>query len=110
MLLIYAVDISIRNIPYMTVVGIFRAGGDTKFGLLCDAAVQYVAVLPVVVLCGLILKLPFLTTYIIMIVVDDVCKITLTVPHFLRMKWIKPVESLQRNSGNGILEPGCEER
>lgn len=91
MLLIYAIDVSIRNIPYMTVVGIFRAGGDTKIGLICDASVQYVAVLPAVVLCGLVWKLPFLTTYLIMIVVDDITKMCITIPYFLSMKWIRPV-------------------
>ena len=101
MLLIYALDISIRNIPYMTVVGIFRAGGDTKFGLLCDAGVMYAAVLPATVLCGLVWKLPFLTTYIVTICVDDLCKLLLTVPHFLRMKWIMPVE---QNAADFIIE------
>lgn len=91
MLLIYAVDVSIRNIPYLTVVGIFRAGGDTRRGLLCDGFVQYVMVLPAVVLCGLVWKLPFITTYLIMIIVDDIGKILFTVPYFLSMKWIKPI-------------------
>ena len=98
MLLIYAVDISFRNIPYMSVVGIFRAGGDTKFGLICDASVQYLAVLPVVILCGLVWKLPFLTTYIVLIIVDDVCKLILTLPHFFRMKWIRPVAQNPENA------------
>ncbi|MEG1755358.1 MAG: MATE family efflux transporter [Clostridia bacterium] len=101
MLFIYAVDLSIRNIPYMEVVGIFRAGGDTKYGLLCDAAVQYIVVLPAVIFCGMVLKLPFLTTYIIMIVVDDVSKLCLTLPHFIRMKWIKPIR--QENGFANVL-------
>ena len=91
MLLIYAVDVSIRNVPYLTVVGIFRAGGDTRRGLLCDGFVQYVIVLPTVVLCGLVWKLPFITTYLLMIIVDDIGKICFTVPYFLSMKWIKPI-------------------
>ena len=91
LLLIYAVDVSIRNIPYITVVGIFRAGGDTRIGLFGDVGVQYLCVLPTVVLCGLVWKLPFLTTYLIMIAVDDALKMLVYLPHFFRMKWIKPV-------------------
>ena len=91
MLLIYSVDITLRNIPYMGVVGIFRAGGDTKYGLFCDMLVQYVVDLPVVYVLGFVLKSSFLATYAIMVLAEDVVKFSLTLPHFLRMKWIMPV-------------------
>lgn len=91
LLIIYAIDINIRNIPYITVVGIFRAGGDTRIGLVADMLVMYVISLPVTILCGLVWKLPFITTYLVMIVAEDICKCAITLPHFFRMKWIKPV-------------------
>ncbi len=96
LLLFYAVDVTIRNIPYLGVVGIFRAGGDTRIGLYCDAGVQYLAVLPAVILCGLVWKLPFITTYLIMLVVDDVCKLSIILPYFFSMKWIKPIAEEER--------------
>ena len=103
LLLIYAVDVTIRNIPYLSVVGIFRAGGDTKRGLLCDGLVQYALVLPAVIVCGLVLKLPFITTYIIMILVDDIGKLCMTIPYFLSMKWIKPIRQDKPETGAEAL-------
>ena len=100
LLLIFAVDITVRNIPYLTVVGIFRAGGDTRIGLVGDAGVQYLVVLPTVVLCAFVWKMPFITTYLIMIIVEDIAKISIYMPYFVRMKWIKPVtgQPLQQDS------------
>ena len=91
MLLFYAVDVTIRNIPYLCVVGIFRAGGDTRIGLIGDVAVNYGLVLPAVAVCGLVLDVPFLWTYVIMLAVDDCGKLVLYLPRFASMKWIQPV-------------------
>ena len=95
MLLVYALDVSIRNIPYLCVVGIFRAGGDTRTGLIGDASVQYFLVLPAVILCGLVLKAPFFWTFVISLAVDDAGKIAIFLPRFLSMKWIQPVNAKQ---------------
>lgn len=94
MLLIFAVDAVVRYIPYVEVVGIFRAGGETRYGLMCDLVSQYVFILPAVVLCGLVWKLPFLTTYLVMLAVDDVSKLVITIPYYKSMRWIKPVAAV----------------
>jgi len=91
LLLFYAIDIGLRNIPYFLVVGIFRAGGDTRIGLIVDIVTMYGLVLPLVALCGLVWKLPFLLTYIIMLAADDFSKMLLYIPRFISMKWIQPV-------------------
>ena len=91
MLLVYAADVSIRNVPYLCVVGIFRAGGDTRFGLIGDVAVNYGLVLPAVLLCGRVLDVSFLLTYVVMLAVDDAGKLILYLPRFRSMKWIQPV-------------------
>jgi len=84
----------IRYVPYLEVVGIFRAGGETRFGLLSDVVSQYVIVLPTVMLCGLVWKLPFITTYLLMLIVDDVSKLAITIPYFKSMRWIKPIDDV----------------
>lgn len=109
-LLIYAIDVSIRNVPYLTVVGIFRAGGDTKRGLLCDGLVQYLLVLPAVILCAFVFKLSFLTTYVVMILVDDCGKLCFTVPYFISMKWIKPVQQEGFNAELGASQDPAQAR
>ena len=65
--------------------------GDARIGLITDLVCQYLFVLPAVVLAGLVWKLPFLTTYIIMLAVDDVSKLVITIPYFHSMRWIKPI-------------------
>jgi len=92
MMLVYACDITFRNIPYLAVVGIFRAGGDTKTGLIGDSTVQYFLVLPAIILCGLVWDVPFLYTYIVSLVVDDIGKFAVYLPRLISGKWIKPVK------------------
>ncbi len=91
LLFIFAFDVTIRNIPYISVVGIFRAGGDAKIGLVGDLIVNYCMVLPCAILAGLVFELPFVLTYLIAIAVDDIAKCLIFLPHLFSMKWIKSV-------------------
>jgi Na+-driven multidrug efflux pump len=115
LLLIFSLDAIVRYIPYIEVVGIFRGGGETRFGLLSDVVSQYVFILPAVILCAFVWKLPFLTTYIVMLAADDISKLALTIPYYKSMRWVKPIESapapmpdsqeilLQNGDESGIL-------
>lgn len=91
LLIMYGIEVGIRNVPYISVVGIFRAGGDTRIGLIGDVATNYGVLVPLVAICGLVLKLPFLWTYLIMIAADDIIKCALYLPYFKSNKWIKPI-------------------
>lgn len=91
LLLIYGFAVSIRNVPFILIVGIFRAGGDTKNGMFFDLVCLWGIGLPITFVCGILLKLDFVPVYILMILSEDVTKTLLCVRHFLKMKWIKPV-------------------
>ena len=91
LLYIYAADIVLRNIPYITVCGIFRAGGDTKTGVKYDSLCLYGIALPLVILTGLVLHWPFLIVYILMLVAEDLPKSWLCLRRYLSYKWIQPV-------------------
>ena len=115
LLLIFSVDAIVRYIPYVEVVGIFRGGGETRFGLITDVVSQYAFILPAVILCGLVWKLPFITTFVVMLAVDDVSKLVITIPFYRSMRWIKPIaaatppvfderEMLIENSDESALE------
>ena len=107
LLVIFSIDAAVRYIPYIEVVGIFRAGGETRFGLLTDVISQYVFIVPTVVLCGLVWKLPFITTYILMLVADDVSKLAITLPYYKTMRWIKPIQQTDRlDREEALLESG----
>lgn len=47
----------------LTIAGIFPAGGDAKFGLMCDAIVMWLIVVPVGLLAAFVFKLPVLVVY-----------------------------------------------
>ena len=107
LLVIFSIDAAVRYIPYIEVVGIFRAGGETRFGLLTDVISQYVFIVPTVVLCGLVWKLPFITTYILMLVADDVSKLAITLPYYKTMRWIKPIQQTDRlDREEALVESG----
>lgn len=98
LLLLYALEVGVRNIPYLLVVGIFRAGGDTKTGFIGDCIVQYAVVIPVAAVLGLVLQLPFVTTFILMQICDDAAKLLIYLPVYFRDKWIHPVSSIGKQS------------
>ena len=95
LLLLYAFEIGVRNIPYIEVVGIFRAGGDTRIGFFGDLSVQYLVVIPIAAILGLVLKLPFVTTFVIMQICDDIAKNLIYFLHYRRDNWIKPVSHIR---------------
>ncbi|MDO4543388.1 MAG: MATE family efflux transporter [Clostridia bacterium] len=91
LLIFYGIEVGLRNVPYIGVVGIFRAGGDTRIGLIGDVVVNYAVLVPTVALCGLVFKLPFIATFFIMQITDDVLKCIIYLPYYLKNRWIKPV-------------------
>lgn len=52
LLLIYSLWIGVRNISYVCVVGIFRAGGDTKIGMFLDIGALFLFSIPIVTTLG----------------------------------------------------------
>ena len=47
--------------------------------------------LPVTIVCGLVLQLPFLLVYTLMLLCEDLPKIILCIRRFHSRKWIQPV-------------------
>ena len=91
LLIIYGLEAAARNIPYMMVCGIFRSGGDTRYGLIVDLISLYLVGLPLTAFVGLVLNASVPVTYLIMYLVEDVLKCFVYGRHFLSDKWIKPV-------------------
>jgi len=90
-LLICAAEIPIRNIPFITICGIFRAGGDTKIGVMYDLISVWCMALPVTIFCGLVVRLNFLVVFAVMLLCEDWLKAVLCVRRLRSGKWIKPV-------------------
>ncbi len=90
-LLIYALEIGIRNIPYITIVGVFRSGGDTKCGLIYDLGCLWAIALPVTYIGTNLLDVPLTWVFLAMLISEDLIKSTLCIRRLLSRKWIRPV-------------------
>ena len=90
-IMIYGAEMSLRNIPLMLVVGTFRPGGDTKYGLIVDSISAYLIGIPVTAFVGLVLHMSVPVTYAVMFGVEDFLKTIVYGRHFFSDKWIKPV-------------------
>lgn len=92
LLLVYGLGVGLKNINYISIVGIFRAGGDTKTGMIFDLASLWGLGLPITFICGIIFELDFVLVYILMFLSEELIKTVFTLRYFFKMKWIKPVK------------------
>lgn len=70
--------------------GIFPSGGDTKFGMLCDAVTMWVVVVPLGLLAAFVLKLPVLVVAAIL-TLDEFVKIPAVYHHYMKYKWVRNI-------------------
>ena len=90
LLLIYAFAVPIYILPYIAIVGVFRAGGDTKIGLVYDIINVWLIGVPLVAITGLLLKWPFEYVFIAMWT-EHIIKSIMCIKYFISKKWIRRV-------------------
>ncbi len=90
-MLIYGVEIAIRNIPYVSIVGVFRSGGDTKKGMAYEMLSLWAVSVPMTFLASVVFKLPFVAVFACSYLCEDYLKTFLCLRHFKSKRWIKPV-------------------
>ena len=90
-LLIYGLELPMRNIPYIMIVGIFRSGGDTVMGMKLDLFSQWILSIPATFLAAFVFDLPFIAVSAIMYLCEDYLKSFLCLRHFFSERWIQPV-------------------
>ena len=88
MLLISSYYIAGKSVNCMTIGGIFAAGGDSKFGMLCDSVTLWCIIVPLGCICALILKLPVMVVYFVLNL-DEIIKLPVVYKHYKKYKWIK---------------------
>lgn len=90
MLAFIAVVMPLRSLNLCNIVGVFRGGGDVRYGLICDIGPLYCVCLPAAALCGLVFGLGITAVYVC-ICLDDLCKVFLCMPRLRSGKWINSV-------------------
>ena len=77
-----------KSINSTVVAGIFCAGGDTRFGLLCDAVAMWAIIIPIGWIAAFVIKLPVLTVYFLLNL-DELVKLPAVYWHYKKYRWVR---------------------
>lgn len=77
-----------KAVNSMTIGGIFPAGGDTLFGLKCDAVTMWCFAVPLGCMAAFVWKLPVIAAYFVLNL-DEIVKLPVVFRHYRQYKWVK---------------------
>ena len=84
-----------KSINSTVIAGIFCAGGDTRFGLICDAVTMWIIIIPLGAFAAFILHLPILVVYFLLNL-DELIKLPAVYRHYKQYKWVKNLTTNQQ--------------
>ena len=70
--------------------GIFRSGGNTRWGLICDTVTMWCVSVPLGFFCAFVLKLQPMVVYFILCL-DEFWKIPIVYRHYRKYTWLKDI-------------------
>lgn len=76
-----------KSINSTVIAGIFCAGGDTKFGFLCDIITMWLIIIPIGLLAAFLFKLPVPAVYFLLNL-DELIKLPAVYRHYKKYKWL----------------------
>lgn len=100
------IEIVLRNVSYVQVVGVFRSGGDTFWGMVFDLTPLWLVAIPLAWLAANVWNLPFLAVVVLAYLGEDIPKVILCLYHFRSQRWLQPVTA----EGKAGLEAYRKER
>jgi len=90
MLLMCSYYILGRSINAVLIGGVFPAGGDTKFGFICDSVTMWAFIVPVGALAAFVFNLPVMAVYFILNL-DEIVKLPVVFIHYRKYGWAKNI-------------------
>ena len=72
------------------IAGVFRAGGDSRFGLICDTIDMWCYAVPLGFIAAFVFKLPVLVVYFLLCT-DEFVKWPWVIKHYRSGKWLKNI-------------------
>ena len=72
------------------IAGVFRAGGDSRFGFICDTIDMWVYAVPLGFLAAFVFKLPVMAVYFLLCT-DEFVKWPWVIGHYRSRKWLKNI-------------------
>ena len=90
MLLINSYYVIGQSVNTMLICGVFRAGGDVRFGLLCDTIAMWCYAVPVGLLCAFVIRLPEMWVYFVLCL-DEFVKMPVIIYHYKKLGWLRNI-------------------
>ena len=90
MLLINTYYIMGTAVNTTVIAGVFRAGGDSRFGLICDTIDMWCYAVPLGFIAAFVFKLPVLVVYFLLCT-DEFVKWPWVIKHYRSGKWLKNI-------------------
>lgn len=90
MLYVSSVNVIGQSVNTMTMAGIFRAGGDTRYGLICDAIIMWGYGVAVGLLLAFVFKVPAKIVYLYLFM-DETVKIPINCWRYSKKVWVKNI-------------------
>lgn len=90
MLLINTYYITGTAVNTTLIAGVFRAGGDSRFGFICDTIDMWLYAVPLGLIAGFLLKLPVMWVYFLLCT-DEFVKWPWVIGHYKSGKWLKNI-------------------
>lgn len=88
MLIVCSYYIIGKSINCTVISGILCAGGDSKFGLVCDTITMWLVVVPLGLVTAFVLKLPVLWVYILLNI-DEIIKLPAVFHYYRKYNWLR---------------------
>ena len=82
------------NLTDIAIGGIFPAGGDTKFGLICDVVTMWCFAVPLGCIAAFVFKLPVMMVYFVLNL-DELVKLPAVFKHYKQYKWLKNLTEME---------------
>ncbi|MCD8366260.1 MAG: MATE family efflux transporter [Clostridiales bacterium] len=90
MLLISSYYVIGQAMNTLLIAGIFRAGGNSRFGLICDTVTMWFISVPLGFLSAFVFNAPPMAVYFILCL-DEFWKIPVVIRHYRSKKWLKDI-------------------
>ncbi len=77
-----------KSVNSVAIAGIFCAGGDSKFGFICDTVVMWCITVPLGIVAAFVFRLPVPLVYFI-VSLDELLKLPAVYINYKKYKWVK---------------------
>lgn len=79
-----------QSVNTMLIAGIFRAGGNSRFGLICDVVMMWAISVPIGLLSAFVWNAPPIVVYFLLCL-DEFWKIPVVIKHYRSKKWLRDI-------------------